>query len=135
MARLKSDELGKQAAAWLATCFTLAGGTLACLTLAILFLEEPLLPLVRIVGISAVLSLVFWLLRTRHENRSRVGLIAWLIRAQDSANHVVAMRVSKKPTAVPVHYGTNTPPSAEELRELADDTRTWVPRETRPETD
>lgn len=130
----KQDNLGKQAAAWLATCFVLAGGALSCITLAVLFLDNPVRPLLQIAGATFGLGLAFWLLRGRRENRARVGLIAWLVRAQDSGNHLVAMRVGKKEKSVPVQFGTNTPPTVQEVRELADDARVWVPRNRRPET-
>ena len=40
-----SREMGKKAAAWLATCFVVAGGLMTCVILSFTFWDDPKLPL------------------------------------------------------------------------------------------
>lgn len=73
---------------------------------------------------GAAFSLL-WLLRDRRENRWLEGGHAWLLRRRpDEQTLHYSPRLIKPVVRV---YGTNQPPTAEEIHELAQDTNTWVP--------
>lgn len=121
------NELGRKAAAWLATCFVVVGGLATCIVLSVLFFEKPLVPLAWIGGVTGGVALLFWLLRDRKEDAGSLSLMAWVLRGRDSTHAKVVVRVSKKRDEAPVEYGTNLPPSVDAIRQAANDSKTWVP--------
>jgi hypothetical protein len=70
--------------------------------------------------------LVVWLLRDRPEGSLRESF-AWLSRKPAEAPVDYEPKVKR---AERVRYGTNRPPTAEELRDLKDGDRNWVPSNT-----
>lgn len=125
------NELGRKAASWMATCFVVVGGLTACVVMAVLFFEEPLVPLSWIGGGMATVGALLWMLRDRSESSGDLGLLAWVLRGRDAGVSRSVVRVAKKREERPVEYGTNLPPSVEKIREAADGRKTWVPPDAR----
>jgi hypothetical protein len=76
---------------------------------------------------GAILSLlIVWLLRDRPDGSLRDSF-AWLSRKPREASIDYQPQV-KRPDRV--RYGTNRPPTAEELRDMKEGDRNWVPSNT-----
>lgn len=81
---------------------------------------------VGVIAGSIVTLLLIWLLRDRPDGTLRDSF-AWLSRkpAEASVDYEPQLKQVKR-----VRYGTNRPPTAEELRDLKEGDRNWVPSNT-----
>ena len=123
-------ELGRRAAAWMATCFTVAGGLMTCIVLSFTFWDQPARPLTAIGGGIVLFGVLVWL-RDRPDG-ARTELLTWMFRREDNLRHKVAYRLSKREEKVPpAALGTNAPPSVERVREIAEGHNHWVPSDHR----
>ena len=129
--RRSNRDLGRSAAAWLATCLVVLGGTLACLVVIFAGAGDPLPGLVSFAGCLLGVSLLR-LMREKPTNEVRRQHSLWLLR-RPPAPPRVSYQVRKQ-TTKPSVTGTNTPPTAQEIRELADGLHNWVPARTASRT-
>ncbi len=114
-----TDGSGSLAAAFVVISTGLFG--LAACTL--LFVnDEPLGPLLLLGGYFASALFFLWLLSGRGELPSVRHFIF-----RGRANNAVVKYEPKLVRQRPASYGTNHPPSAEEIRDLSDGLRNWVP--------
>lgn len=117
---------GDQAAAWLATVFTLAGGLFACVFVVVTSGEPPGKPMLVAIGIITVLLLVLWLLREKPPEARQQSLRLWYWWKKeevDSAEYKPRPRKRSRHA----EYGNQQPPTLESIRETVDEQRTWVP--------
>ncbi len=117
---------GDQAAAWLATVFTLAGGLFACIFVVVTSGEAPGKPMLIAIGIITVLLLMLWLLREKPPEAQQQSLRLWYWwKKEESECYEYKPRPRKRSSHV--DYGNQQPPTLESIRETVDDQRTWVP--------
>lgn len=111
----------------LATAAILLMGTAFCIAIIFAFGEAKPIPVAIAIGSAIGFGILMWLLRDKPTAEKR-NWFAWVSRKKDHAEQD-AYRV-----AVIRHkhnYGDNRPPTLDELRELKDPTRTWVPHSQR----
>tara|TARA_R110002049_G_scaffold75184_6_gene193567 strand:+ start:1044 stop:1481 length:438 start_codon:yes stop_codon:yes gene_type:complete len=117
---------GDQAAAWLATVFTLTGGLFACIFVVVTSGEPPGRPMMVAIGVITVLLLTLWLLRDKPPESQQEKLKLWHFwKKQEADPYEYKPRPRKKRHHT--DYGTNQPPTLESIREATDEQRTWVP--------
>ena len=88
---------------------------------------DPLMALVFLGGSEVLLFLLAWLLQ-RVVRISPQEYYGWMFSKVDRADTVYSPR---RKAVRPVSFGTNRPPSVEEVRDLKESPRTWVPAKTR----
>ncbi|MEW4528879.1 hypothetical protein [Maioricimonas sp. JC845] len=116
------------AAPLLATTFVILGGAIACTGVVLVFSREPAVPLMIVGGIAVGLGLMAVLFRERPTGGSR-SVMSWVFSRNARPAHVDYRPVIRKPRWQ--QFGTNAPPSPDEIRELKDTDRNWVPSNTR----
>ena len=116
------------AAPLLATCFVILGGALACTGMTLAFSADPTIPLMVIGGVTAGLGLLAILFRERPAVRSR-SVMSWVFSRNARPAQVNYRPAIRKPRWQ--QFGTNAPPSLDEIRDLKDSERNWVPSNTR----
>ena len=117
---------GDQAAAWLATVFTLAGGLFACVFVVVTSGEPPGRPMLVAIGVITVLLLLSWLLRDKPPEARQESLRLWhWWKKKENKTCEYTPRPRKRSRQN--QDGNNQPPTLESIREAADDQRTWVP--------
>lgn len=121
-------ELSRKAAAWMATCFVLAGGVVTCVALSLTFWDDPKKPLAATAAGTAFILLMLWLLRDRPRGEHSPGLMAWILGRQQSLEQKVAFRLSRRRgPAPPMELGRNEPPTVERVRDLREGIHNWKP--------
>lgn len=117
---------GDQAAAWLATVFTLAGGLFACIFVVVTSGEPPGKPMMFAIGMIVLLLLTLWLLREKPPEAKQQSLKLWHWWKKDETE---AFEYKPRPRkrSHATDYGTQSPPTLESIRDRVDDQRTWVP--------
>ncbi|HID24454.1 MAG TPA: hypothetical protein EYP14_18925 [Planctomycetaceae bacterium] len=111
----------------LATTFVVAGGIVLCAFMSVAFGREPIRPLLMSAAVFGATAWLLYLLRERprRAEERRRGLLGVFRRHKVAT---IRYRPRKKaPHVRHVKFGTNQPPTPEELRDLADGLRTWVP--------
>ena len=117
---------GDQAAAWLATVFTLAGGLFACVFVVVSSGEPPGKPMLIAISMIIVLLLTLWILRDKPPEARQQSLRLWhFLKKKEADDYEYKPRARKRSRNS--DYGTQSPPTLESIREQADDQRTWVP--------
>jgi hypothetical protein len=111
----------------IATAFVLLGGLAACIGITFAFGQARPVPIAIACGSMIGLAAVLWLLREKPEAQRR-HWFGWVF-----DRHARPARTTYNLKAAPhaCEYGTNRPPTAEEVRELKSDLKTWVPSQTR----
>ncbi len=111
----------------LATFCVLVGGVIACAAIVLAAGEFHPRPILIAAGSMVGLIILIWLLRDRPEARKR-DWYAWVKhRNARPARSVYEIRK----TRAPVEYGTNAPPTLDDLREARENIKTWVPSNSR----
>ena len=117
---------GDQAAAWLATVFTLAGGLFACIFVVVTSGEPPGRPMLVAIGLIILLLLTLWLLRDKPPEARQQSLKLWFWwKKEETDGYEYKPRPRKRSRNS--DYGTQSPPTLDSIREQVDDQRTWVP--------
>lgn len=88
---------------------------------------DPVGALVFLGGLGVLLFLFAWFLR-RAGRISPLEYYSWMFSKVDRSDAGYSPR---RKVGGPVSFGTNRPPSVEEVRELKESPRTWVPSKTR----
>jgi hypothetical protein len=121
----RGHDAGRNATALMATCYVFACGLCVCAFISLAFSQNPGQPILLASGITAAMFSLLWLLRDRRENRWLEGGSAWLLRRRpDEETLQYNPRLLRKTVR---EFGTNQPPTAAEIHELAQNTNTWVP--------
>lgn len=122
---------GSTAVTYLASALVLLGG-LVSLTLMILSADSQ--PVPKILGVAAGTLLVAWILFSRDDRGPRHS--AWYqfswFRGRSASRPVWRPRIIRGPSTP---TGSKQPPTANELREAAQNTSTWVPSTSRQKRD
>lgn len=114
----------RAAGSLLASIFVLMGGFLSCAAVIFAFSREPRGPLFILGGSFAGVSLLLWLLRDRPAAGQRQRF-AWVF--SRGARPKSLDYQPKLIRSTPHSYGTNHPPTVEEVRDLKGTPRNWVP--------
>jgi hypothetical protein len=107
----------------LATCLVLLGGVTSCIAIIFAFGDARPVPIAIALACVLGVGLMLWLFRDKPEAKGR-SMYSWLSRRDKRVQTEYAL---KKVQRTLEEYGQRQPPTLEELRELRDDTRTWVP--------
>ncbi|REJ88845.1 MAG: hypothetical protein DWQ34_21530 [Planctomycetota bacterium] len=116
----------------LASTIVLTVGFLGCLVIGVLaYPDQPVVPIVVCGGVLMFLLLFVWMFRDAPAVTQR-DRFRWLSRRSDAvpAADYEPRRIDSSDSR-PQRYGTQRPPTPEELRELKDSDRNWVPSNTR----
>lgn len=120
----------KMIAPLLATAIILLIGTAFCIAILLAFGEGKPLPIAVAIGSALLFGMLLWSWRDRPQAEKR-GLIAWMLQRNQQpelASYRLGVIRHKQ------EYGRNQPPTVEQLRDLKDPTRTWVPHQgSRPD--
>lgn len=111
----------------LATSVVFGAGFLLCAFIALAFNSDPTKPLLLVSGAFGAVLLFLWLLRPKSQNRFLEGGGFWLWggRKEDNALNYTPRLIKPRPED---GYGTNKPPTLEELREMRETSaNAWVP--------
>ncbi len=107
----------------LATLITLVLGTAFCIVIVLGAGEARPGPILVAVGGALGFGLMLWSWRDRPQANQR-NLFGWMIsrrhRAEQSSYRLSVIRHKHQ-------YGQNQPPTLDQIREIKDPTRTWVP--------
>lgn len=113
----------KMIAPLLATAVILLLGTSFCIAIVLSFGEARPVPIAVASASALAFALLLWSWRDRPQAEQR-GLFAWMRnrrRAAEPGTYRLGVIRRKQ------EFGQRQPPTLEELRELKDPTRTWVP--------
>ena len=113
----------------MATAVILLLGTAFCVAIILAFGEARPVPIGIAIGSAVGFAVLMWSLRDKPEARKR-RWFAWLTRrpGDDERKFYRVAALQRR-----LEYGKNKPPTLEQLRELKDPTRTWVPAKDRRE--
>ena len=88
--------------------------------------SDPIRPLLILAGCMVPVWFILWLLRDGPRNRSLKDHCFWLLRRKSHEPEIRWEAIRRKRRSQ-VEYGTRKPPTVEEIRNLAQETNTWVP--------
>lgn len=125
---------GHDAVSWLATGFVCLLGIVFCGFVVLAFSKEPGKPVMILSGVFLSLAILFWLFREKPQEIVQETEAKWFgVFAKPKATTSLKLTRRKKPKIV--QFGTNQPPSADDIREikeLTDGMKNWVPPKTDP---
>lgn len=123
----RKNDLGRTAAALLASSFVMAGGMIACGAMIFIFSDAPDMEITILFGVMLVLAAILWLLREKPTDSVRARNFFWFSRKRsDMYAATYSPRRRRRRDYQPP--GNNSPPTAESVRELRDGLNTWVPK-------
>ncbi len=128
-----SDQ-GRYATALLATTYVLFAGLAVCSMIVLTSADGTVAVrlLLTCIGSTILLWVLAWLLRDRRTNSSNITNIIWLAhRRKARTASVVYKPRARRDSTVDVPIGGNSPPTVEQLREISQNVKTWVPSRTR----
>jgi hypothetical protein len=129
--RLHDREYGRYAAGLFAATVVMTTGLGVCVIIAFLFAPDAWWPLVGIVGGVAALSLTLWLFSDTPLRRAKDSNL-YRVRKELVDEYVQSFRPRHRPRQVR-QVGTNKPPSADDLRQIKEDSNAWYPSRRRVE--
>lgn len=120
----KPKDLGRTAAALMATTFVVLLGVGFCGFIVLAFSEEPAVPLLVCALMVLTVVLFGWLLRDRPPHHVRERNFFWISRRRTEVEpeYIPRRRHPRPRRRVP-----NQPPTVERVRDLANNVNTWVP--------
>jgi hypothetical protein len=122
------NDSGRNAAALLASVLVIVGGLFACVMIALVFAQKPMVPLSACVLYLSTVVLMLWLGRERPRSQGGVGASVFqFLRTRKHEDYVPHYKPRRRRGHVNQVFGTNDPPTAETVREIADTSRNWVP--------
>jgi len=129
-------DYGRSATALLATTYVLLVGLAVCLFVVFTNADRQISPQLAAMCVAGAVGLWFlsWILRDKRSNTSRLTNVAWLGRREEHVRDAAykprrrrrRSRTSDAPTP-------NRPPTVEQIRELSENVKTWVPSRSRAE--
>ncbi len=131
MGQRPQHDLGDKATALLATTFVVFGGAAVCALIATAFSSRPSERALTLGAVFAAMLLLLWVLRERPRNELKETRYFWLLRRRPKRQKTVVEIRFQRPRK-PTQYGTNRPPTAEQIRELRENVNTWVPASAPP---
>lgn len=125
---------GREAVSWLATGAVFFLGVLFCGFTILAFANEPRKPILVMSGVFVGLAIVLFLLRDKPKTSIEEEEAKWFgIFRKPKAITRYKLTRHRKPKIV--QFGTNEPPTAEQLREIkevTDGMKNWAPPDTNP---
>ncbi len=122
------NEQGREAVSVLATAAVFVGGAVVLTFLIISGTQHPGPVLAIVAGGFSLLGLLMFLLRDRSDTADRSPLLHAFRRRKHSAEPTIVIKRRSDETGPAA--GSNTPPAAEQVRDLRDHASTWVPNRT-----
>jgi len=134
MAFRRDPDAGRKAITWLAVSFTLTTGVLVCSFIILAFAENQPRGFLVLGAVMVGILFFLWTLSTsRERNASRSWLLFWR-RTQEPPDPAELYQPRRRHRSK-TKLGSNQPPSAEQVRELADRHARWVPHGPMPKKD
>ncbi len=127
MQRKTDRDAGRTATALMATTFVFAGGLIACLCVSVAFADDYLVPVLTCLGTLGTAMMLLWMLRLERAQSRTDRSFLEIFRRPKEDDELLRYQPLRMKRHQPQIYGSNEPPSAESVRELADNARTWVP--------
>jgi hypothetical protein len=121
---------GRYAAGLFASTVVMTGGLGVCLSIAFLFASDTWIPWAAIGSGVAFLCLMIWLLTESPLRRAKDSNL-YTAQKQQAAEYVESFRPRRRRRQGHVEFGTNKPPSADDLRQIKEDSNVWYPSERR----
>src|SRR5262245_63494163 len=113
----KHPDGGREAVSWLATVFVVFLGLCCCGFVILSFANNPQQPVLVISGMFLALAILFWVLREKPKQTVAEEEAKWFgIFTKPKPTLVYKLTRHKKPKIV--QFGTNQPPTAEQIREI-----------------
>ena len=131
----KHRDAGREAVYWLATAVVVFLGLSCCGFVISAFANDPQQPVLVISGTFLALAILFWVLREKPKQTVADEEAKWFgIFTKPRQTLTYKLTRHKKPKIV--QFGTNQPPTAEQIREikeLTDGMKNWVPPTSDPD--
>ena len=127
-------DFGRTATALLATTYVLLTGLAVCLFIVFTTADRQISPSWAATCVAGAIGLWFlcWMLRDRRTNASSLTNVAWLGRREEPVP-AAAYKPRRRRSRISDAPAGNRPPTVEQLRELSDNVKTWVPSRSRAE--
>ena len=129
MASSRPQRSGDKAVELLAVVVTIAGGLFACAFMCLAFSSTPRDSLLACGGVFLLVVLLLWLLRAR-DPHDRRDLLLDLILARRHRKKRVQYQLQRRSPHEADLDPPRQPPTLEELQELKEQGRTWIPSAT-----
>jgi hypothetical protein len=127
--RMSERDHGRYAAGLFAATVVITCGLGVCLMFAFVFAPDVWWPLLLIIGGVAALSTTLWLFTEPPYRRAKDSNL-YGVRKELVDNYVESFRPRHRRRAGR-DLGTNKPPSADDLRQIKEDSNAWYPSERR----
>lgn len=127
--RRRSD-LANAATTILATSFVVVAGAAVCTFIIAAFADDPKKPVLVSGAVILGMFALAWLLRSKKKGAGESKLerdIFWILRREIRDEAQPYQPQLKRPRNRTQSFGSNAPPSAESVRQIRDESTTWVP--------
>ena len=127
---VQDKHIGRVAVSLLATSFVVACGLVVCSFVILAVADQPVLPLLCLLGFFVSVFFLMWSLGEKPRNDTLEDKHFWLAR-QKKPTHKTIYKLKKQTNQIE-EYGSHDPPTAETVRDLRDSPSTWVPSNLPP---
>ncbi len=121
---------GRYAAGLFAATVVMTGGLGVCLGITFLFASDTWIPWAAIGCGVVFICVTFWLLTDSPERRAH-DTNFYTVRKEQADEYVESFRPRRRRRRGHVEFGTNKPPSADDLRQIKEDSNVWFPSDRR----
>jgi hypothetical protein len=126
-APINDRDHGRFAAGLFAATVVMTGGLGVCLMITFLFASDSWIPWTAIGSGFLFLCLMLWLLSDSPQRRVKDTNL-YTVRKEQADEYVESFRPRRRGRRH-AEFGTNKPPSADDLRQLKEDSNVWYPSE------
>jgi hypothetical protein len=123
---------GRLAAGLFAATVVMTGGLGVCLMITFLFASGSWVPWVAIGCGVVFLCVMLWLLNDSPQRRAKDTNL-YGVRKEQANEYVESFRPRRRGRRGQVDFGTNKPPSADDVRQIKEDSNVWFPSDRRVE--
>jgi hypothetical protein len=117
---------GRFAAGLFAATVVMTGGLGVCLMITFLFASDTWIPWAAIGCGLVFVCLMLWLLTEPPQRRVKDTNL-YTVRKEQADEYVESFRPRRRRRRGHVEFGTNKPPSADDLRQIKEDSNVWFP--------
>jgi len=123
---------GRFAAGLFAATVVMTGGLGVCLMITFLFASDTWIPWAAIGCGFVFVCLTLWLLTDSPQRRAKDTNL-YTVRKEQVDEYVESFRPRRRRRRGHVEFGSNKPPSADDLRQIKEDSNVWFPSDRRAE--
>lgn len=125
-------QFGRTAAGLFAATVVMTGGLGVCLMITFLFANGTWVPWFAIGCGFVFLCLMLWLFTDSPQRQARATNL-YSVRKEQADEYVESFRPRRRRRRGHVEFGNNKPPSADDVRQIKEDSNVWYPSERRAE--